>query len=123
MEENENFNKINEENLPKKILLMGKTGVGKTAIKSIIFQNKTAVDTLKLCSTNEIEETHLYFINNLHINVFDCVDFSSKDDNIKQYFKNKKSLYFQMLKYLYLLFNQKKIIKLKKKNHNILKSK
>lgn len=94
MEESENLNKINEQNLSKKIVLMGKTGVGKTAIKSIIFQNKTAADTLKLCSTNEIEETHLYSINNLHINVFDCLDFSSKDDNIKQYFKAKKNFIF-----------------------------
>ena len=108
MEENENFNKINEENLPKKILLMGKTGVGKTAIKSIIFQNKTAVDTLKLCSTNEIEETHLYFINNLHINVFDCVDFSSKDDNIKQYFKNKKKFIFSNVEILIVVVQSEK---------------
>lgn len=108
MEENENFNKINEENLPKKILLMGKTGVGKTAIKSIIFQNKTAVDTLKLCSTNEIEETHLYFINNFHINVFDCVDFSSKDDNIKQYFKNKKKFIFSNVEILIFVVQPEK---------------
>lgn len=108
MEENENLNKINEENLPKKILLMGKTGVGKTAIKSIIFQNKTAVDTLKLCSTNEIEETHLYFINNLHINVFDCVDFSSKDDNIKQYFKNKKKFIFSNVEILIFVVQPEK---------------
>lgn len=91
MEENENLNKINEENLPKKILLLGKAGAGKTSIKSIIFQNKAAADTLKLCSTNEIEETHLYFINNRPITILDC---SSKDDYIRQYFNTKKKIIF-----------------------------
>ena len=93
MEENDNPNKINldNENLPKKILLMGKKGVGKTSIKSIIFQNNTPKGTLKLCTTNEIEETHLNFLNKIPINILDC---SSREDYAKQYFTtNKKNVF------------------------------
>lgn len=91
MEENENINEINEEKKPLKILLMGKSGVGKTAIKSIIFEKKAPKDTLKLCPTNEIEETHLYLLNSIPITILDC---SSKDDIIKQYFTSKKQIIF-----------------------------
>ena len=91
MEEKENLNKIIEKNLTKKVLLMGKTGVGKTSIKSIIFQNKTGKDTLKLCSTNEIEETHFNFLNNIPLNILDC---SGKDEYFKQYFTTKKEIIF-----------------------------
>ena len=89
--EKENPNKIIiEDNLTKKILLMGKTGVGKTSIKSIIFQNKSGKDTLKLCPTSEIEETHFNFLN-IPLNILDC---SGKDEYIKQYFSTKKEIIF-----------------------------
>ena len=90
--EKENPNKIIiEDNLSKKILLMGKTGVGKTSIKSIIFQNNTGKDTLKLCPTNEIEETHFNLLNNIPLNILDC---SGKDEYIKQFFTTKKEIIF-----------------------------
>ena len=63
-----------------KILLMGKTGVGKTSIKSLIFENKLAKDTLHLACTNEIEESHLKFMNIFSLHLLDC---SSKEDYIK----------------------------------------
>lgn len=98
MEEKDNQNKIiNEDNLAKKILLMGKTGVGKTSIKSIIFQNKTGKDTLKLCPTNEIEETHFNFLNNIPLNILDC---SGKDEYFKQYFTTKKEILFTNIEIL-----------------------
>ena len=97
MEERANLNRIDDQTSPKKILIMGKAGVGKTSIKSIIFQNKTAADTLKLCATNELEETNLYFINNVPINILDC---SSKDDYIKQYFNTKKKIIFSNVEIL-----------------------
>jgi len=92
MEEKENLNIINDNKSPfKKILLMGKIGVGKTSIKSIIFQNKSAKDTLNLAYTNEVEETHLRFMKNISLNLLDC---SNKEDFIKQYFDTKKNAIF-----------------------------
>ena len=92
MEEKENLNVINENKNPfTKILLMGKMGVGKTSIKSIIFQNKSAKDSLNLAFTNEVEESHLRFMKNISLDLLDCC---SKEDFIKQYFDSKKSAIF-----------------------------
>jgi Ras-related GTP-binding protein A/B len=92
MEEKENLNVINENKNPfTKILLMGKMGVGKTSIKSIIFQNKSAKDSLNLAFTNEVEESHLRFMKNISLDLLDCC---SKEDFIKQYFDTKKNAIF-----------------------------
>ena len=92
MEEKENLNVINENKNPfTKILLMGKMSVGKTSIKSLIFQNKSAKDTLNLAFTNEVEESHLRFMKNISLDLLDCC---SKEDFIKQYFDIKKNAIF-----------------------------
>jgi Ras-related GTP-binding protein A/B len=92
MEEKENLNVINENKNPfTKILLMGKMGVGKTSIKSLILQNKSAKDTLNLAFTNEVEESHLRFMKNISLDLLDCC---SKEDFIKQYFDTKKNAIF-----------------------------
>ena len=92
MEEKENLNVINDNKNPfSKILLMGKMGVGKTSIKSIIFQNKSAKDTLNLAFTNEVEESHLKFMKNISLDLLDCC---SKEDFIKQYYDTKKNAIF-----------------------------
>jgi Ras-related GTP-binding protein A/B len=92
MEEKENLNVINENKNPfTKILLMGKMSVGKTSIKSLIFQNKSAKDTLNLAFTNEVEESHLRFMKNISLDLLDCC---SKEDFIKQYFDTKKNAIF-----------------------------
>ena len=87
----DNPNAIIEENNPIKILILGRPGVGKTSLKSIIFENKTPNDTFKLGSTNEIQELHLNFLNNFPVTI---LDFSSKDDYTKQYFTTKKETIF-----------------------------
>ena len=93
MEENDNLNIINNDNNGKfkKILLMGKAGVGKTSIKSVIFQYQSPKDTLELATTNEIEVSHIKFMKNIHIKLLDCC---SKEDYIKQYFDSKKNSIF-----------------------------
>ena len=103
MEEKDSSNKINEENSEIKIILIGKKGAGKTSIKSLIFQNKSPQETLKLDSTNEIEETHLNFINNMRLNV---LDLSSKDDYSKQYFASKKEIIFSKVDVLIFVTQQ-----------------
>ena len=103
MEEKDNLNEINEDNKPIKIVLIGTEGVGKTSIKSIIFENKAIRDTINLCSTNEIEETHLNFINNMHLRI---LDLSSKDDYSKQYFTTKKEIIFSKVDVLIFVTQQ-----------------
>ena len=79
------------EEIPKKsfikILLMGKQGVGKTSIKSIIFQQQLAKDTLKIAPSIEIEEIHAKIMGNININLIDCC---SKSEYMKKYFATKK---------------------------------
>ena len=52
MKDVENKNIIIEENEPLKILILGRPEVGNTSLKSIIFENKTAIDTFRLGSSN-----------------------------------------------------------------------
>ena len=74
-----------------KVLFVGKKGVGKTSIKSIVFDNFEPQETLTFASTEEIVETHVNFINNLYI---DVLDIGSNDSDIKQYLTTKKELLF-----------------------------
>ena len=91
MEEDDKFNLKKEEKTFIKILLMGKRSVGKTSMKSLIFHNLSAKDTLNLALTNEIEETHLKFMKDIYINIIDCC---SQKDFIDQYFDAKKKSMF-----------------------------
>ena len=91
MEENNNI--INIKNDLIKVLLMGKTGVGKTSIKSLIFHNKSPKDTLDLAFTNEVEVTHLRFMKNIYIKILDCCS-----REIKQYFDSKKEKIFSKVR-------------------------
>ena len=104
-----------------KILLMGNKGVGKTSIKSIIFQQQLPQDTLKLAPTNEIEEIlYLYFliflnefplfqdtlklaptneIEEIHLKILGnintiLIDCCGKEDYISKYFTTKRKKIF-----------------------------
>ena len=87
-----------------KVLLLGKKGVGKTAIKSIIFDNLEPQETLNFAPTEEIEETHVNFINNLYI---DVLDFGSNESNIKQSLSTKKELFFSNVGILIYILDAK----------------
>jgi Ras-related GTP-binding protein A/B len=56
----------------KKMLLMGKSGAGKTSMRSIIFANYVAKDTMKLGYTLDIEHVNIRFLGNLTLNLWDC---------------------------------------------------
>ena len=98
--------KLEEKNEPEilKVLLVGKKGVGKTAIKSIIFENLEPQETLNFAPTEEIEETHVNFINNLYI---DVLDFGSNESNIKQSLSTKKELFFSNVGILIYILDAK----------------
>ncbi len=78
----------------KKVLLMGRSGSGKTSMRSIIFANYVARDTMRLAATIDVEHrcrprlcdatapslslpppsllSHLRFLGNLVLNLWDC---------------------------------------------------
>lgn len=56
----------------KKVLLMGKSGSGKSSMRSIIFSNFVAKDTRRLGATIDTEISHVKFLGNLTLNLWDC---------------------------------------------------
>ena len=74
----------------KKVLLMGKSGSGKTSMRSIIFANFIARDTRRLGATIDVEHSHVRLLGNLVLNLWDCGGqeafmenyFASQRDNI-----------------------------------------
>ena len=56
----------------KKVLLMGKSGSGKSSMRSIIFSNWVAKDVRRLGATIDVDHTHAKFMGNLTLNLWDC---------------------------------------------------
>ncbi|POS77127.1 hypothetical protein DHEL01_v204486 [Diaporthe helianthi] len=56
----------------RKVLLMGKSGSGKSSMRSIIFSNFLAVDTRRLGATIDVDLSHVKFLGNLTLNLWDC---------------------------------------------------
>lgn len=56
----------------KKVLLMGKSGSGKTSMRSIIFSNTVASDVRRLGATIDVEHSQIKFLGNLILNLWDC---------------------------------------------------
>ena len=80
-----------------KILLMGKAGVGKTSIRSIIFANQAPKDTFVLSSTIFLTQTRLQFMGNLSFTLFDC---GGQEEFIKQYLETKRDYIFSNVEVL-----------------------
>ena len=80
--------------MKKKLLLMGKSGSGKTSMRSIIFANYIARDTRRLGATIDVEHSHVKLLGNLTLNLWDCGGqeafmenyFASQRENIFRYF-------------------------------------
>ncbi|KAF6096783.1 hypothetical protein HJG60_016662 [Phyllostomus discolor] len=58
--------------MKKKVLLMGKSGSGKTSMRSVIFANCMARDTRHLGATVDVERSHVRFPGGLVLNLWDC---------------------------------------------------
>ena len=56
----------------KKILLMGKSGSGKTSMRSIIFANYLARETTRLNPTLDVQHSSVRFLGSLMLNLWDC---------------------------------------------------
>lgn len=68
----QNFTMDGQKRKKKKVLLMGKSGSGKSSMRSIIFSNYVAKDVRRLGATIDVEHSHARFMGNLTLNLWDC---------------------------------------------------
>ena len=51
---------------------MGRSGAGKSSMRSVIFHNVVAKDTRKLETTIAVEKDDIKFLGNLMLSIWDC---------------------------------------------------
>lgn len=88
--------------MKKKVLLMGKSGSGKTSMRSIVFANYVARDTRRLGSTIEIEHSHVKFLGNLTLNLWDC---GGQEAFMENYFQSQRDNIFRNVEVLIYVFD------------------
>eukprot|EP00753_Platysulcus_tardus_P000962 PLAT10803.3.p1 GENE.PLAT10803.3~~PLAT10803.3.p1 ORF type:complete len:360 (+),score=168.74 PLAT10803.3:145-1224(+) len=86
----------------QKVLLMGKSGCGKTSMRSIIFANYLARDTMRLAPTLNVEHSHVRFLGNLMLNLWDC---GGQDAFYENYFESQRDHIFRNVKVLIYVFD------------------
>ncbi len=59
---------------------MGRRFSGKTSMRSIIFANFHAKDTMKFAFTMEVQNSKVKFLGNLYLNLWDCGGYSRIND-------------------------------------------
>lgn len=86
----------------KKLLLMGRSGSGKSSMRSIIFSNYSAFDTRRLGATIDVEHSNRRFLGNMTLNLWDC---GGQDVFMENYFTKQKDHIFQMVQVLIHVFD------------------
>ena len=66
------YSRMDARKKKKKVLLMGKSGSGKSSMRSIIFSNYVAKDVRRLGATIDVEHSHAKFMGSLTLNLWDC---------------------------------------------------
>jgi Ras-related GTP-binding protein A/B len=88
--------------MKKKVLLMGKSGSGKTSMRSIIFANYIARDTMRLGATIDVEHSHVKFLGNLVLNLWDC---GGQDAFMETYLESQRDHIFRNVEVLIYVFD------------------
>jgi Ras-related GTP-binding protein A/B len=88
--------------MKKKVLLMGKNGSGKTSMRSIIFANYIARDTTRLGATIDVEHSHVRFLGNLALNLWDC---GGQEAFMENYFSSQIDHIFRNVSVLIYIFD------------------
>ncbi|XP_015364423.1 PREDICTED: ras-related GTP-binding protein A [Diuraphis noxia] len=88
--------------MKKKVLLMGKSGSGKTSMRSIIFANYIAKDTSRLGATIDVEHSHVRFLGNLVLNLWDC---GGQEAFMENYFVSQRENIFRNVEVLIYVFD------------------
>jgi len=88
--------------MKKKVLLMGKSGSGKTSMRSIIFANYIARDTRRLGATIGVEHAHVKLLGNLSLNLWDC---GGQEAFMEDYFTSQRENIFRNVEVLIYVFD------------------
>lgn len=86
----------------KKVLLMGKSGSGKTSMRSIIFANFLAKDTQRLNPTLDVQHSSVRFLGSLVLNLWDC---GGQDAFYESYFASQRDHVFRNVAVLIYVFD------------------
>jgi len=86
----------------KKVLLMGKSSSGKTSMRSIIFANYIARDTKRLGATIDVEHSHVRFLGDLVLNLWDC---GGQEAFMENYFASQRHNIFRNVAVLIYVFD------------------
>jgi len=81
---------------------MGKSGSGKTSMRSIIFANYIARDTMRLGATIDVEHSHVKFLGNLVLNLWDC---GGQDAFMETYLESQRDHIFRNVEVLIYVFD------------------
>jgi len=88
--------------MKRKVLLMGKSGSGKTSMRSIIFANYIARDTQRLGATIDVEHSHVKFLGNLVLNLWDC---GGQEAFMQNYLESQRDHIFSNVAVLIYVFD------------------
>ncbi|RKO96436.1 hypothetical protein CXG81DRAFT_27231 [Caulochytrium protostelioides] len=88
--------------MKRKVLLMGKSGSGKTSMRSIIFANYIARDTRRLGATIDVEHSNVRFLGNLVLNLWDC---GGQDAFMEDYISSQRQHIFRNVEVLIYVFD------------------
>ncbi|KAI4250029.1 MAG: hypothetical protein LQ352_005432 [Teloschistes flavicans] len=86
----------------KKVLLMGKSGAGKSSMRSIIFSNHVARDVRRLGATIDVDKKRVKFLGNLLLDIWDC---GGQDAFTESYLTSQKSYVFSDVGMLIYVFD------------------
>ncbi|KAL8973516.1 MAG: hypothetical protein Q9197_002251 [Variospora fuerteventurae] len=86
----------------KKVLLMGKSGAGKSSMRSIIFSNHVAKDVRRLGATIDVDKKRVKFLGNLLLDIWDC---GGQDAFTESYLTSQKSYVFSDVGVLIYVFD------------------
>ncbi|KAK4539713.1 hypothetical protein LTR36_010424 [Oleoguttula mirabilis] len=86
----------------RKVLLMGRSGAGKSSMRSIIFSNYVAKDVRRLGATVDVEHSNIRFMGNLMLNLWDC---GGQDSFVESYLSNQRSHVFSSVAVLIFVFD------------------
>ncbi|GAC97817.1 hypothetical protein PHSY_005405 [Pseudozyma hubeiensis SY62] len=88
--------------MKRKVLLMGQSGCGKTSMRSLIFSSYRAADTRRLGSTLDVEHSHVRFLGNLVLNLWDC---GGQQSYMDSYLDKQRSQVFSTVGVLIYVFD------------------
>lgn len=88
--------------MKRKVLLMGQSGCGKTSMRSLIFSSYRASDTRRLGSTLDVEHSHVRFLGNLVLNLWDC---GGQQSYMDSYLDKQRSQVFSTVGVLIYVFD------------------